>query len=137
MAAHIFLADPKHLDQPAAGLDSIALDDDGYYWFLYKYFEEANLSYSNIELIDLYGGGIIEGYQLHRLLTTLEEALYVTKLMPPKWRVLAGWTSEEQSQASENWEEVERLRMEQLIEQLLNMINKSISSNLKFVSSGD
>ena len=137
MAAHIFLAEPKDLDRPAEGSDSFFLEDDGYYWFLYRYFEGANLTAHKGELIDLYGGDVIEGYQLYRLQTELEEALRVTRLMPDRWKVLVGWESEDCSKGNERWKEVDRVEMASLIERLLRMISKANSADLKFVSSGD
>ena len=137
MAAHIFLATPKDLNRPAEESDSFFLEDDGYYWFLYRYFEGANLKAREAELIDLYGGGVIEGYQLYRLQTELIEALRVTHLMPDRWRVLVGWESENQSKDNERWKEVGKGEMARLIERLLRMISIASSSDLKFVSSGD
>ena len=137
MAAHIFLANPKDLSRPAEDSDNFFLEDDGYYWFLYRYFEGANLNAHKGELIDLYGGAIIEGYQLHRLQTELEEALRVTRLMSDRWKVLVGWKSENRSKDNEHWKEVEKSEMVELIERLLRLISRSNSSELKLVSSGD
>ena len=137
MAAHIFLAYPKDLNRPADESEAFFLEDDGYYWFLYRYFEGANLKPHKGQLIDLYGGDIIEGYQLHRLEAELEEAFRVVRIMPDRWRVLVGWSSEAQSKDTERWEEVEKEEMSKLIGRLLTMIRKANSTELKFVSSGD
>jgi len=65
----------------------LLLNDDGYYWFLYRYFEAANLD-RGAELIDLYGGAELAGYQLERLAEELQQALRDVEAGPAEWNGL-------------------------------------------------
>jgi hypothetical protein len=89
MAAYIFTA-PSWRSKPVHLNDkSVLFDDDGYYWHLYRYFEGANLD-KREELVDLYGGREIDGYQLDRLEDELVAALRDTATKPNQWHVLTG-----------------------------------------------
>jgi hypothetical protein len=112
------------------------LESDGVYWFLYRYFEAANLDRAT-ELIDLYGGATIEGYQLHRLRTELEQARQDVQAKPQSWRVLLGWTSERRTVETEDWRTVQKGDVLRTIEQLLALTRCAESSDLKLVCSGD
>jgi hypothetical protein len=135
MAAFNYLAD-EDLDKPIPDAPSLMLDSSPEYWFLYRYFESANLDRRH-ELIDLYGGGVIEGYQLHRLRTELELARSDVEAKPDSWNVLVGWTGESASVESEDWRPVTKLKVAEIIRTLLNMIQYSEEHGVKFVSSGD
>jgi hypothetical protein len=136
MAALIYLADPENGNKPSPVVPSILLDSGGEYWFLYRYFESANLD-RRTELIDLYGGAVIEGYQLQRLQTELELALEDTKRKPESWHVLVGWSSDKPSIETEDWRPVTKSAMLSLIASLLEMVRYSATSGLKLMSSGD
>jgi len=136
MAALIYLADPENGNKASPTLPSILLDSGGEYWFLYRYFESANLD-RGTELIDLYGGAVIEGYQLHRLQIELELALEDTKSKPESWHVLVGWSSDKPSVETEDWRPVTKSAMLALIGSLLEMVRYSAISGLKLMSNGD
>jgi hypothetical protein len=136
MAAHVYLAEASDPSRPSATAESVMLDSDGVYWFLYRYFEAANLDRAT-ELIDLYGGGTIEGYQLHRLRTELEQAYQDVQAKAQSWRVMLGWTSERRSVETEDWQMVQKVDVLRTIEQLLALIRGAQSSDLKLVCSGD
>ena len=136
MAAFIYVAEPSDLKKPSPRAEGILLDSDGIYWFLYRYFEAANLDHAN-ELIDLYGGGKIEGYQLHRLRTELEQAYQDVQGRPQSWRVLIGWTSEQRSVDTEDWHTVQKDDVLRTINALLALVRCADSSDLKLVCSGD
>jgi hypothetical protein len=95
MAALIYVADASNLANPSSAAESVMLESDGIYWFLYRYFEGANLNHAS-ELIDLYGGGTIEGYQLHRLRTELRKR---SKMSKPNLSRGASWSAGNQSGA--------------------------------------
>jgi hypothetical protein len=135
MAAFIFVA-ASWQGPPANPKDrSVLLESDGNYWFLYRYFEGANLNHES-ELIDLYGGGEIDGYQLHRLETELRSALEDVGRKPEHWRVLTGW-NEEPTIENEIWRDVGRDRMVQLINQLVWLVEFAKERRLKLICSGD
>jgi hypothetical protein len=136
LAAYLYLARPDQLSKPVADIPPILLESNAAYWFLYRYFEAANLTRGNEELIDLYGGGVIDGYQLHRLKTELDQALVDINLKPERWRVLVGWTGERPCEENEDWREVERTELVQVVNALL-ALTRGASPELKLVCSGD
>jgi hypothetical protein len=135
MAACIFVADNWHASPANPGERGVILENDGYYWFLYRYFEGANLNHQS-ELIDLYGGDEIDGYQLHRLETELRTALEDVCRKPERWRVLTGWRNEAAIE-NEVWHEVERDKMVLLIQALLWLVEFAKDRHLKLICSGD
>jgi hypothetical protein len=136
MAADIYIA--AGYDEVEGGKRPLllSLESDGYYWFLYRYFESANLDHEH-ELIDLYGGGEIEGYQLDRLEDELRTALLDVTARPKTWKVLVGWQSEAKGRDTEDWRTVEKDKVVALIEQLLGLIRRARESRLKLVCLGD
>lgn len=136
MAALVYLADPSSPDRPSPVLPSVLLESTGEYWFLYRYFEAANLD-RRTELIDLYGGCIIEGYQLHRLQCELQQALLDIEARPESWKVLVGWSGEAKTVDSEDWRTVTKSAIVALINSLLQLAYHSARSQLKLVTSGD
>ncbi len=90
MAATIYVAESWRTTTPANPPEqSVSLDDTGCYWHLYRYFEGANLDRRE-ELVDLYGGAEIDGYQLDRLEDELIAAREEAKGRPNQWNVLTG-----------------------------------------------
>lgn len=87
MAAFLCLASPGEPDRPASGTPDFLLESSPEYWFLYRHVEGANLD-GRHDLIDLYGGGVIEDYQLHRLRTELEQALIDVATKHDEWAAL-------------------------------------------------
>ena len=135
MSAFNYLAN-EDLDRPIPGAPSLTLDSSPEYWFLYRYFESANLDRRH-ELIDLYGGAVIDGYQLYRLRTELELARSDVEAKPDSWNVLVGWTAEPASAETEDWRAVSRHKVAEIIQTLLDMIQYSEEHGVKFVTSGD
>jgi hypothetical protein len=85
----------------------------------------------------LYGGTVVEGYQLHRLQTELERALDDTERKPSSFDVLVGWSSEKPSVETESWQRLEKVEVLALIASLLAMVRHSAASGLKLIVSGD
>jgi hypothetical protein len=115
---------------------SVILEADGYYWFLYRYFEGANLNRRSGELIGLYDDAEIDGYQLYRLECELKSAAEDIRCKPERWRVLTGW-NERPTPENEIWCEVERDKMIRLIEELLWLTEFARGGALKLICSGD
>lgn len=136
MAADIYVSEKWGANAVNPKERTVLLGSDGYYWFLYRYFEGANLNRQS-ELIDLYGEAEITGYQLHRLETELRTALEDVARKPERWQVLCGWNGTEIKLESENWVEVEREKMLALIQRLLWLIEFAKESNLKLICFGD
>jgi hypothetical protein len=135
MAAFNYLANDD-LDRPISGAPSLTLDSSPEYWFLYRYFESANLDRRH-ELIDLYGGRVIDGYQLHRLRTELELARSDVAAKPDEWAVLVGWNREPVSIETEDWGTVDKSKVNAILQTLLDMIQYSETHGARFVTSGD
>jgi hypothetical protein len=136
MAAFIFVAESWKAHPANPQERSVLLESNGYYWFLYRYFEGANVTHKS-ELIDLYDGGEITGYQLHRLETELRTAAEDVARKPDRWQVLIGWNGAEAAMDTENWSEVQRDKMSELIQRLLWLIDYAKDRKLKLICSGD
>ncbi len=136
MTTTIFLNGKADNLGPYEAIPSVQLASDGYYWFLYRYFECANLERHADDLIDLYGGRVIEGYQLYRLRFELLQALEDIQHKSDQWVVLTGWNGERAEIDKEIWQSVEKFRMTELVRALLKLVD-GVSDSLQLVSSGD
>jgi hypothetical protein len=114
----------------------LSLESNGYYWFLYRYFQAANLDHEH-ELVDLYGGGSIGGYQLDRLEEELQTALLDIETRPASWAVLVGWLSEAVCRETEERKVIEKTTLVALIHHLLELIKRARESNCQLVYIGD
>jgi len=127
-------------DQPlprGVNRTSVHLDDNGYYWWLYRYFEAANLPPRNGELIDLYGDSEISGYQLERLRRELSEARFDAAHRPEEWEVVIGWDGEQICAATESVSVVRRSEMLEIIDELLSLTTSALEHNLPVTCKGD
>ncbi len=97
--------------------------------------EGANLDKCE-ELVDLYGGAEIDGYQLDRLQDELRAASQDAQAKPEQWRVLTGW-EESQGRDNEIWRDVEKSKLLATIDQLLWLIDFAKERHLKLIVSGD
>jgi hypothetical protein len=114
---------------------AVWLDDAGIYWFLYRYFEAANLDRSR-ELIDLYGSAELDGYQLDRLEVELRSARQDVQFKPDQWEVLTGW-NDTPAQENEIWQTVHKYEVLDCIDRLLALIDLARTQRLKLIVSGD
>jgi hypothetical protein len=146
MVALVYVADASDLNRPSDAVPSIVLKDDATYWFLYRYFEAANLDPSehlidlyvgDKDLLSFYGGRIIEGYQLHRLRQELEQAFQDVQFKPPSWRVLVGWNGSKKSAESEDWKTVQKDDVLSAISSLLALVYCADTSDLKLICFSD
>lgn len=136
MAAAIYVAENFQAKVPANSEDlGVWLDDTGVYWFLYRYFESANLDRRD-ELVDLYGGAEIDGYQLDRLEDEMKSARVDVQAKPEQWSVLTGWNNAP-ARENEIWKVVHRSAVLETIDRLLALIALARSQNLKLIVSGD
>lgn len=137
MAAEIVVA-PSLSSVTRESLNNcVVLEGDGKYWFLYSYFQAANLPHKEHELIDLYSDSEISGYQLDRLIEKLSEARADTVNKPDRWEVVIGWNDSTISKETELRSSVERVDMIVLIDRLLSLANEARERGLKLVSIGD
>jgi hypothetical protein len=116
---------------------SVHLRDDGYYWWLYWYFEAANLPPRKAELIDLYGDSEISGYQLERLWRELVEARFDASQRQDEWLVVTGWNGEQASAENERVSVVRKSEMLKIIDDLLRLVTAGLEHDIPIVSLGD
>jgi hypothetical protein len=70
---------------PDAAEPGLALDDDGYYWFLHPLFEQLHAESG--QYIDLYGDASFSGPGLDALERMLTRARRLIEAQPDTWRV--------------------------------------------------
>jgi len=114
----------------------LQLIDDGYYSFLYNYFEIAKLSEAESDLIDLYDNCEINDYQLIRLKQVMEICLKDVQWRSEEFEVLTSWVGI-QTLETEVRKTITKSRLIDIIETLLTLIDNAISSNLKLICIGD
>ena len=130
----LYLARSPDLPPDADAPPAVTLDDAGCYWFLYRYFEGANLQRDRGELVDLHGGGLIEGYQLTRLIRELEQAAEDVLRKPHQWNVLVGWDGRPSPEA-EIWKTVTRSEVQEIIAAILKLAH-GVSASARLICSG-
>jgi hypothetical protein len=136
MAADIQFAPDRNLPSGVRRI-SAHLQDDGYYWWLYWYFEAASLPPREAELIDLYGDSEISGYQLERLRRELEEARFDATQRPDEWRVVIGWNGAEVAAATERVSVVRKTDMLRVIDDLLLLATTGLKHDVPIVCIAD
>jgi len=101
------------VNHPPSGMfPGIALDDDGYYWFLHPLFER--LAAETGQYIDLYGNASFFGADLCALERMLKTARELVWSQPETWEVHTGTQIRPVHQ--EVFKPVERARMIQLLD---------------------
>ena len=135
MAASIYVAENCRADRANPPERSVWLDDTGCYWHLYRYFEGAKVQRTE-ELIDLYGGAEIDGYELERLEDELIAARDDASHKPSEWKVLAGW-NESPARENEIWRVVKKTELLEIIAKMMWLIHFARENKLKVIVSGD
>jgi hypothetical protein len=136
MAAVIYVANAFD-GAPQAGCPRVILEDTAVYWFLYRYFEAANLPPAKEELIDLYGAAEIGGYQLERLIEELRVAEADARARPAEWSVLLGWHGEKMGRETERRAVLKREDALATIGSILALAGDAQKHGRKLISSGD
>jgi len=135
MASEIGIGKSIDHDNPFIDDQRIILNDDGYYWHLYPYFENAKIV-QEYELIDLYGDCEVEGKELSSLEKQLYKCLNDIDKKNDTWKVLTGWR-EFKAEGNEIYHEVEKSKMVKLINQFHKFISIAKNKNLKLICIGD
>ncbi len=110
-----------------------ALEDDGYYWFLWPLFEK--LHQSTGELIDLYGGAVFSGEKLADLERFVREARDLIAHQPERWRVHVAMNYPPEH--PEGSKEVTRAGFEILLEQFQNVLDEARRTTSSVIFYGD
>lgn len=135
MAADIYVAEDFNATRVNPPERSVWFDDTACYWHLYRYFEGAKVHRSG-ELVDLYGGAEIGGYELDRLEDELIAARDDANRRPDEWKVLTGW-NEFPARENEIWRVVKRTELLEVISKLIWLVGFARSNKLKLIVSGD
>ncbi|NBV45839.1 MAG: hypothetical protein EBR86_09420 [Planctomycetia bacterium] len=135
MAADIYVAENFRAARVNPPERSVWLDDTGYYWHLYRYFEGAKVQRAE-ELVDLYGGAEIDGYELDRLEDELKAAREHATHKPDEWKVLTGWNGKP-ARENEIWRVVKKAELLEIIARMIWLIDLARTQNLKLIVSGD
>ena len=112
------------------------VDDNGYYWHLYPYFESAKLPCGH-ELVDLYGSNAIDGYELDRLRAKMIVAKNDLSWRPESWDVVTGWDGHDIRSQNEIKKIVDKAKMVELIDRLIALIDHCKTNELKLCVYGD
>ena len=107
------------------------------YWFLHRYFVQADLEPGNYSFLNLYEDTEMNGYQLHRLKTELDQASIDISTYPETFKVLIGWYGTEKSLESEDWKEVEKKNAQATIKRFLNLIDVAEQKGWSLWAIGD
>jgi len=116
----------------------VAMEDDGYYWFLYPLLE--TLAECTGEMIDPYGGATFAGRDLDSLHGTLVEARRRIEPMPERWNVQTGMSLGSNLHPTPPTplnSEVEKEAFVALIERLDAVVAKAKTDNRRIVCLGD
>jgi hypothetical protein len=137
MAANIYVAENFRASCANPPERSVWLDDTACYWHLYRYFEGAKVKAQRTEeLIDLYGGAEIDGYELDRLEDELIAARDDASHKPSEWKVLTGW-NESPARENEIWRVVKKTELLEIIAKMMWLIDFARENKLKLIVSGD
>jgi hypothetical protein len=142
---HVAFEDEMILEKLDLGhklLKDVDIYGHGYFWFLYRYFESANLHPADKlppddSLIDPYCDNAIEGYQMERLEEELNVARKDIQWRDEIWEVRAGWNGKHKSKETEIRKQVSKTQMCELIDKLLLLISEAKRTNQKLVCVGD
>ena len=119
------------------GEPTLVLDDSAVYWFLYRYFESANLPPREHELIDLYSDAEISGYQLQRFIDEMRVAETDAENRPEAWSVLLGWNEHGMAKAHERRKLLPRDEALAMVRQLLSLAEAAQARGQALISIGD
>jgi hypothetical protein len=114
-------------------------DTGGYYWFLHPSF--CRLAEKTGQYIDLYGDAEFRGEDLQSLRQTLVEARQLVETQPERCSVHVGTSSMPNAIPPvppwEVFKEVERSRLLGMLDTLLGIVDRAISTGVPVVCFGD
>lgn len=107
------------------------------YWFLHRYFVQADLNPGDYSFLNCYEDTELQGYQLHRLKTELELARLDLSTRVGEVRVLTGWLGETKSLKAEDWKMAQTEELTQTVSQLLELVAEAQTQNKLLFAMGD
>jgi hypothetical protein len=117
---------PRDADYSAG----VCFEDDGYYWFLYPYFERV--AKQTGQMVDPYGDAVFGPEQLPFLLAALDEAAASADQQPEEWDVLVGWRGEDQVYCK-----VSKGRLQGMLADFTALVKRATATGINLVAFGD
>lgn len=111
--------------------------DGAVYWFLHRYFAHANLDPSDFSFLNLYEDTELSGYQIHRLLAELNQALLDLGDRTDDVDVLVGWHGTDKSIESEDWRGASVADVRRAIQSLAETGREALESGKAIYAIGD
>ncbi|MBI1346444.1 hypothetical protein GC163_09150 [bacterium] len=108
----------------------VYLEDDGYYWFLYPYFQDV-WEHTG-QMIDLYDDAVFGGNEQPVLLALLERAAAEASQQPDEWNVRIGWRGDDAIVSK-----VTKPELQALLTRLIDLVTEAQASQCAFVCFGD
>ncbi|HAH46207.1 hypothetical protein [Gimesia sp.] len=108
----------------------IYLEDDGYYWFLFPFFQDVWEQTGKI--IDLYDDAVFSANELPVLLAILERASAEAREQPDEWDVRIGWRGDDALMST-----VTKSELQALLTKLIDLVTEAQSSLCAVVCFGD
>jgi len=120
-------------NQKGSGQPALALENDGYYWFLHQLF--SSLAEHTGRYIDLYGETSFRLHELAHLDRFLFEARALVSEQPKQWQVNCG--TQTHPVKKEILESVTQKQFKVILDQLENIVNKARESKGVITFEGD
>ncbi|MCC2668367.1 MAG: hypothetical protein K0Q72_838 [Armatimonadetes bacterium] len=108
----------------------VFLDDDGYYWFLYPFFERVEKQTG--QMVDLYGNAVFAAEQLPLLLAALDAAVASTEQQAGEWAVLVGWRDGDPLYCT-----VSKDRLQGILANFITLVKLALATGRDVVAFGD
>lgn len=108
----------------------VGFEDDGYYWFLYPFFEKA--AQQTGQYIDPYGDSVFEPAHLPALLAVLEDAATLAEQQPDVWDVRLGCRGSE-----EIYVQVSKSTLQDMLAGFIALVQRAMTARMNVVGWGD
>ncbi|WP_417387920.1 hypothetical protein [Gimesia sp.] len=108
----------------------IYLEDDGYYWFLFPFFQDVYEQTG--QMIDLYDNAVFSANDQPVLLAILERASAEAREKPAEWNVCIGWRGDNAVMSK-----VTKPELQTLLTKLIDLITQAQSRQCAVVCFGD
>lgn len=136
MSLDIYLQKENKLLETSDNL-FLSLEDDGYHWFLYEFFED--LAKQSGQMIDLYDDAFFKGESLDLLNQTIQQAKEAISQKPEVWDEFIGTTLKKggRTKVERIYSTVCKKNLEVILITLEKAITKAKEKNLGILFIGD
>lgn len=133
MSLDVYISSTKKINYEAEGLD-FTLEDDGYYWYMFPFFESIRKSHNL--MIDLYGYEIFFEKDLNILETQMLKISKSIEDKPEVWEVKVGERNFILKKV-ELFNYVNKKQFKELIQKFLNGIERARNDGKYLIFYGD